>query len=163
MMTKFIIAVLVFMSTLSYPRALTVSGLYGDVGATTSYAENLIMYALSHDNNFLEKDYVIYRSEQYVYQIVWGELNYNNDTVTGENVQYATYSRNNSTNYEYSYGTDESFNLSNINYLVTSNISTLGVMSSTFLGLEHEKDQRNMMIMCTSALLAILILKLRKE
>lgn len=163
-MIKILLSIFIFMCTLSYPCALTVDNLYGDVGATTSYAENLLLYALNRDSDFLEKDYVIYRSQQYVYQIVWAdELIYNGTSVTGNNVQIVSYERDDSMNYSYSYSTDSSYTLSNVNYLVTSNVPNLGIISSTYMTLEHEENQKNMMIMLTSCAIGLMIIRIRRE
>lgn len=162
-MYKILISVLVFFTCLLNPKALTINGLYGDMGSTSSNTENLLLYAKNLDSNFIEKDYVIFRNEQYSYYIVWGDLTFNGSSVTGSDVDYIRYVRDNSMLYSYDVGVDQTFTLSNINYLVTSNVNGLGIASPIFETMEHEANVIKLAVFSTACVLGLFILKLGKE
>lgn len=164
-MLKILTSIFIFMCTLSYPRALSFNGLYNDMSATATQTENLLNYAINQDSDFLEKDFVIFRDSQNSYYIVWGDLAYSNNSVTGGEIDYIRYYRpDGQTVFTYLVGNDTSFTLSNINYLVTSNIDGLGISSPTFNTMHYEYKSMMLSIFITSCLSGIFILKLtRKE
>lgn len=145
---------------------MSINGLYNDMSATATQTENLLNYAINQDSNFLEKDYVIFRDSQNSYYIVWGDLLYSSSSVTGTDVLFIRYYRPDGTTNTYTYqvGSDNSFTLSNINYLVTSNIDGLGISSPTYNTYHYEHKSMILSIFMTACLSGIFILKLtRKE
>lgn len=165
-MWKILTSIFIFMCTLSYPRALSFNGLYNDMSATATQTENLLNYATNLDSDFFEKDFVIFRDSQNSYYIVWGDLVYSNNSVTGGEIDYIRYYRPDGTmnTYTYKVGSDNTFTLSNINYLVTSNIDGLGISSPTYNSYYYEHKSMMLSIFMSSCLSGIFILKLtRKE
>lgn len=106
--------------------ALTVNSTYSDVTSTSTQAVNLVNFAMSYED-FVTSDYVVFCNEQNSYYIVWGDLSYNDSSVSGSDVQYLRYYRagsGTSYQYTYQYGTDSSFKLTP-SHMCTSNIKTL--------------------------------------
>lgn len=130
----FVFSVIVVLSLMSLPVSALSSITYTDVASTSSNATNLINYAMAYDD-FIYSDYVIYSDVNYSYYIVWSdELEHNNGTVTGKDIQYIHYYRTGSTgsySYVYDYGTDSDFKLT-VSHMCTSNIPGFGFHSSVF-------------------------------
>lgn len=162
MIQKLMISMLVFFTCMLDPKALTINSLYGDMSSTSSNTENLLLYAKNLDENFIEKDYVIFRNEQYSYYIVWGDLTYNGSSVVGSDVDYVRYLRSDSMVYSYSIGKEADFTLLNINYLVTSNITGLGIASPVYETMQHEKDIKDLAVISAALLMTLFIFNQRK-
>lgn len=162
---KIILSLFTILFCFNYPMALTITGLYGDVGANSTQTENLLRYAMNQDSNFMEKDYVIFRDSQNSYYIVWGDLLYSSSSVTGSDVLFIRYYRPDGTTSSYTYqiGSDNFFTLSNINSLVTSNIDGLGISSPTFNQLEYQNDMIILSIFTTACVLAVSIIMIRRN
>lgn len=160
---KLILSFLVFMSCLINPKALTIDKLYGDLSSTSSNTENLLLYAQNLDEGFFEKDYVIFRAAQYDFYIVWGDLEFSNNKVTGTDIQYVRYVRSDSMIYSYQTGSDSTFTLSNVNYLVTSNVNGLGISSPVYNTMLYEYHIKLLSLFSTALILGVFVLKLRKE
>lgn len=159
-MTKVLISIFMFIFMCENPRALTINGLYGDLSPTSSYVENLICVASNYDS-FIDSDYVVFRNEQYQYYIVWGDLTFNNNKVTGENVEMIDYTRDSSNNYYYNYSSDPNVNLS-FDKLVVSNIQGVGAKSLLYDDFKTNYNNTLLLTMSTSALLVLLFINLRK-
>lgn len=161
---KIILSLFTILFCFNYPMALTINGLYIDMSATSTQTENLLNYAINQDSNFMEKDYVIFRDSQNSYYIVWGDLDYSNSIVSGGEIKFIRYYRpDGQTVSTYLVGSDTSFRLSNINYLVTSNIVGLGISSPTFNQLEYQNDMIILSIFTTACVLAVSIIMIRRN
>lgn len=128
--------------------ALTVNETYSDLPYNNSNASNLITYAMNYDS-FINSKFVIFRSSQYEYYIVWGNLRTSGNSVVSngpiEFIRYYRLSDNYNSEYKYQYGTDTEFllNSDNVN---TSNIDGYGFKSPTFSTLKYEYDTLNIFI-----------------
>lgn len=122
----FFVIVLIFIFTIN-SFAIS-SNTYEGVTASTTTVQNLINQALSYDN-FFHSDYVVYRADNYLYYVVWGDdFVYSNGRITASNVEFISYDRYGSgTSYynEYRYGTDSSLTVT-IDETIVSNIQIDG-------------------------------------
>lgn len=161
---KIILSLFTILFCFNYPMALTITGLYGDVGANSTQTENLLLYAKNQDSEFLEKDFVVFRDSQNSYYIVWGHLDYANNAVTGDDVKFIRYYRpDNINSYTYQVGEDDSFILTNIKFLLTSNINGLGISSPTFNDFEYQNDMIILSIFTTACVLAVSFIMFRRN
>lgn len=126
-LTFFLVVVFLFVFGIS-SFALT-ANTYGGVTPSTSTADTLIQQAMSYDT-FYHSDYVVFRSSQYLYYIVWGDdFEVSNGRITSSDVEYISYNRysngDNTYYYEYRYGTDSSLNVT-VDETIVSNIQVVG-------------------------------------
>ena len=137
---------------------------YTDVVGTSTQAVNLLNYAMNFDS-FRFSDYVIFCDEQYSYYIVWGkDFSYTDSTVVGNEVEYVRYYRSGSTtsySYIYDTGTWDSFSLT-YDYLVTSNLNEVGVVSPTYVTYEYEFNITLLFVLAVSILFAMMLRGFRK-
>lgn len=143
--------------------ALTVNSTYSDVTSTSTQAVNLVNFAMSYED-FVTSDYVVFCNEQNSYYIVWGDLSYNDSSVSGSDVQYLRYYRagsGTSYQYTYQYGTDSSFKLTP-SHMCTSNIKNFGFSSSTYQDYKQQYYGSCFMVFAGSVLFVVLISHLRR-
>lgn len=162
----FVILIVFVVSLMSLPVSALSSITYTDVASTSSNATNLINYAMAYDD-FIYSDYVIYSDVNYSYYIVWSdELEHNNGTVTGQDIQYVHYYRTGSTgsySYVYDYGTDSDFKL-NVSHICTSNIPEFGFHSSVFADYYNRYVVRYILILiCSFGFVSMIILMRGKK
>lgn len=161
---RIIIIVILSFSLLALPcSALSYSSTYSDLTSTSSQVTNLINYAMNYDS-FISSDYVCFRSNQYEYVIVWGDLDLNGLTVRSEgSVEYIRYYRTSTLNeYNYDYGTDSSFSLSS-SHINTSNIDSYGFSSSVHNQYYHEYIIRGLLILIVAFVFCKFLLSSRSR
>lgn len=131
MRKSFLIILLLFLFAL--PSSALTSTSYADLASTSSQAINLLNYAYNIES-FSDSDFVIYRDNQYSYYIVWGDLVFSGQSVTGSDVEYCRYYRTGdaySSSYLYDYGSASDFSL-DIVYAIVSNIPNCGFAMPTY-------------------------------
>lgn len=159
---KILLMLLTLCSLVINPQALSFSGLYSDIASGNSTAENLLLYAYNLDPNIVNQEYVIFCPERYNYYLVWGDLTLNGTDISGTDIQFVSYIRDDSMIYSYSYGTDTTFSLTGINYLVTSNLP-VGIGSPIYVDFVYQKNMINLAIFSVACVSGLFILILRKE
>lgn len=169
-MFKFLGFFLVVLSSIfinvSDTYALSVNDLYGNVTSTSSTANDLVNYAINYDT-FLNSDFVIFQNGQYEYYIVWGDLTSTTNKITGSEVEFIKYYRDNASsgyNYTtyYAHGTDSSFTLNLNNYSVVSNIG-IGFTNETYRIYKFNDNTIKLLILLTGFIFAILVKTLRRN
>lgn len=159
---KISVVVVLLLCVLSV-NALAFNGsTYGDMASSSTTTQNLLNFAMNFDS-FKNSDYVIFQNAQYSYYIVWGDLTYNDTSVTANQINYVQYYREGSGYdyiYNYAYGTDNAFNL-NVGNVVISNIEGLGMSSNLYRDYEYYQKTDLYVILFGGALLVIMILTFR--
>ena len=145
--------------------ALSINNTYSDLPYNNSICNNLITYAMNYDS-FLNSDFVVFRSSQYDYYIVWGNLRTSGSSVISDSlVEYIHYFRDGdiyNSEYKYQYGTDSDF-LLNSDSVNTSNIDGYGFKSPIFSTFEYENNVLNFFIFILGFLFILVLVRLRRS
>lgn len=142
--------------------SLTFSSLYDDLSYSSTQYSNL-RSVFSGYEYYTDVDYVTFRSGQYDYYLVAGDIEWNGSVLTGKPyldeesmyvVHYNSRGNQDKTQYEF-LDNITSFRLSNVNYMTVSNISGLGFFDSSPESYGRSVLGTELTVACTVFLLVI--------
>ena len=159
-MDRFIVLILILVFVMSFSlsaSAMVFTSSYGDMTSSSSQATNLINFAMGYDS-FITSDWVCFRSGQNDYYLVWGdELEVNNRTVSGSDVEYVRYFRaSNQAEWSYIYDSDTTFALTS-DYVCSSNLKNYGFSNPTYSEYLFEYRVKGLLIIVTGLVFAYVV------